>query len=162
MKALKFFNNYELNDLINLAGLNRRKRTHSNIHDSYDEPSQKLFNAINIESYIRPHRHVENKKEFLIALSGLMTVFMFDDNGVVVESKNIAPYDTQNDINSCFAVTIAPNVWHTVVARKDNSILLEVKDGPFDPSIAKEYSDWSPSEDSKMANNYLIKLKKII
>ena len=66
------------------------------------------------------------------------------------------------DINSCFAVTIAPNVWHTVVARKDNSILLEVKDGPFDPSIAKEYSDWSPSEDSKMANNYLIKLKKII
>lgn len=161
MNSLEVFNNSELNNLIHIAGGNQRKRIHLNIHKNFIEPSQKLFNAINHDSYIRPHKHLDNKKEFLIALSGLLTVLIFDDDGVVVESKDITPYDSHSENSSCFAVSIAPNTWHTVVSNKENSILLEIKDGPFDPNDAKVFSDWSPSEQSKMSKSYLKKLKKI-
>ena len=45
-----------------------RFRQHFNIHRSYDDPCQFLFNAIEINSYIQPHRHsLDPKDEYLVA-----------------------------------------------------------------------------------------------
>jgi hypothetical protein len=47
-----------------------------------------------------------------------------------------------------------------VVSLVDNSVLFEVKKGPFEPSLAKEFAPWAPKEGDKNANSYLMQLKK--
>jgi hypothetical protein len=47
-----------------------------------------------------------------------------------------------------------------VVSLVDYSILFEVKKGPFEPSLAKEFAPWAPKEGDKKANSYLKQLKK--
>ena len=81
---MKLFNSEYLNSLIEQAKFSPRQRQHRNIHLSYEEPCQRLFNAIEPTSYIRPHRHtVADKNELLIAVRGLMAFITFDDDGEV-------------------------------------------------------------------------------
>ena len=67
-----------------------------------------------------------------------------------------ADIDTNlSDSKSASAVEIMPDTWHTVVALESGSAILEIKAGPFDPSQAKEYAAWAPSEGSPEAISYL-------
>lgn len=52
-----------------------------------------------------------------------------------------------------------PNQWHTVIAIAPNSLLFEVKEGPFYSDFAKETAPWAPKEDSEEALTYFNWLK---
>jgi len=68
---IKFFTNSFLEELIFDSLSFERQRKNFNIHTSYDDLCQCLFNAIGIDSYIPPHRHsLDPKQECLIAISG--------------------------------------------------------------------------------------------
>ena len=60
--------------------------------------------------------------------------------------------------NLAVGVEVTPDTWHTVVALEPNSILLEIKAGPFDPTQPKEFAPWAPEEGSEMAERYLEEL----
>jgi len=65
-----------LGDLCQQADNSSRSRQHFNIHSSYEENCQRLFNAIQPNSYIPPHRHsIADKKELLVAIR---VVFLFN------------------------------------------------------------------------------------
>jgi len=154
---METFSKKKLKNLSTIALSSQRKRQHYNFHKSYDEKCQKLINAISVDSYIRPHRHLNDpKNEFLYALSGLFAILIFNDDGVI-ESLDFLCSDDLFDYN--IAVEIAPQSWHTVIALKDNSALLEVKDGPFKPEYAKEFADWAPAESSLESIKYFNELK---
>ena len=51
-----------LSSLIGEAAQSPRARQHRNIHRSYVDPCQRFLNAIGMESYIRPHRHLLDPK----------------------------------------------------------------------------------------------------
>ena len=71
--AMKIFDANFLNVLTSEAQVNPRKRQYRNIHKSYNDPSQQLFNAIELGSYIRPHRHAMNPRDkLLVAICGSM------------------------------------------------------------------------------------------
>ena len=53
---MKIFSTDYLDGLTAKAQVNPRKRQHQNIHESYEDPCQRLFNAIE-PGNIRPHRH---------------------------------------------------------------------------------------------------------
>ena len=55
---------------------------------------------------------------------------------------------------------IPPHVWHTVLAKQDNSILLEVKEGPFVSDEAKELVLWAPQDGSAEVESFLAKCHK--
>ena len=75
-----------LNELTSQAQGSPRKRQHHNIHKSYEDPCQRLFNAIEMGSYIRPHRHATDPRdELLIAIRGLMALVTFDEQGMVTK-----------------------------------------------------------------------------
>ena len=57
-------------------------------------------------------------------------------------------------------VEIPPNVWHTVLAKQENSILLEVKEGPFVSDKAKEIALWAPRDGSAEVAGFLAKCHK--
>ena len=82
--------------LLNLIGEGRasaRLRATYNFHKSYEERAQRLLNAIGVDSYIRPHRHLlDPKNECLIAVMGLFALILFDDSGNVL---NISKFGTE-------------------------------------------------------------------
>ena len=158
---MKVFSSQYFEDLIYEASQSHRLRAHANVHDSYADQCQKLFNAIQVDSYIRPHRHsMDPKDECLVAIKGLFGLIMFAEQGSIdsVVLFGSEKYSEQLSIPSGLELT--SGVWHTVVSLADNSILFEVKKGPFEPTLAKEFAPWAPKEGDKDANSYFKQLKK--
>lgn len=136
-----------------------RLRQHFNVHTSYEDNCQKLFNAIQPGSYIRPHRHlIDPKNELLVAIKGLMTLIVFDDLGQI-KKKIFLGSEKYKDADAV-AVELTPDLWHTVVALEKDCVLLEIKPGPFDPSRPKELAPWAPEEGSAEVENYMAALLK--
>jgi cupin fold WbuC family metalloprotein len=149
-----------LNLLTHSAEQSSRQRQHKNIHLHYNEPCQRLFNAIGLTSYIRPHRHsIDPKDECLIAVRGRMALLVFDDIGHVQHVVRFGVQTTEAQQAIGVGVNLPAGVWHTVIAEVPGSILFEVKSGPFNPEQAKEYAAWAPEEDAPEAAEYLMELK---
>lgn len=152
-----------LRSLIEEAAQSPRARQHRNIHESYEEPCQRFLNAIGMESYIRPHRHsLDPKLECLVAVRGLFALLTFDDDGSIQEVVRFATekYGVDNGLSA--GVELPPGTWHTIIALIPDSVLLELKAGPFDPRAAKEPAPWAPEEGSTDAAPYLQQLRSLI
>ncbi|MDC0473544.1 WbuC family cupin fold metalloprotein [Alphaproteobacteria bacterium] len=154
---MKVFTPKYLQELSELAAEGQRKRQHKNIHESFADPCQRFFNAIEPDSYIRPHRHSDaGGGELLIGIKGKMALILFDDFGEIAEVIEFGSLHSNENI--AIGVEVQPGQWHTVVSFVTGSVLLEVKAGPFDPNAAKEAANWAPSEGSNEAKNYLNEL----
>jgi cupin fold WbuC family metalloprotein len=154
---VKAFDAQYLNDLTGQAKNSPRLRQHRNIHQSYQDACQRLFNAIEPGSYIRPHRHAsEPREELLIAIRGSMALITFDEQGSVT---GILRFGSQNHGSDLAAgAEVVYSAWHTVVALEPGCMLLEVKAGPFDPNKPKDLAPWAPEEGSGAAADYLNRL----
>lgn len=151
--GIRVFSTQYLESLTAEAEASPRTRQHRNVHADYADPVQRLFNAIEPNSYIRPHRHVLTPRaEMMIAVRGQMALVLFDDSGKAVESVRFGV--SQVDERVAAGVEIPPNRWHTVIALQPGSILLEVKAGPFDPKQSKEFAIWAPEEGTLKAKKY--------
>ena len=158
---MKVFGAAYLQRLIGEAKSSSRLRQHRNVHDSYDDPSQCLLNAIEPRSYIRPHRHASDpKEERLFALRGLMALITFNDAGNVTDIVKFGAERYGNDL--ALGASVPSHCWHTVVALEEGSILCEVKAGPFDPTQPKDLASWAPGEGTNMANDYLMHLYELV
>lgn len=159
--ALKIYTNQYFNKLITSALFNNRLRQHSNIHESYEEPCQRFFNAINVGSYIRPHRHfTDYRDELLVAVSGQFALFTFECDGTISGAVILGTEKFQN--SECMVVEVPGNIWHTVLALEPGSVLLEIKAGPFNPQQPKDLALWAPDEDSELKNKYLSQLHDFV
>jgi len=158
---MKVFSADYLNELTAEAQGNSRKRQHRNIHESYQDLCQRLFNAIEPSSYIRPHRHATDPRdELLIAIRGLMALVTFDEQGMV--NKVVRFGANSNAEVSAVGAELPANTWHTVIAFESGCVLLEVKAGPFDPRQPKNLAPWAPDEGTPAANDYFNKLKESV
>ena len=155
---MKVFSASYMNELSGNAMRNPRKRQHRNIHLTYQDTCQRLFNAIEPGSYIRPHRHsTDPRDELLIAVRGTMALVAFDEFGVVSGVLRFG-YNKQGD-DWAVGAEVAASTWHTVIALETGSVLLEVKAGPFDPDQPKDLAPWAPEEGSKDSSEYLRQLR---
>ena len=150
-----------LDELSSEACRDIRKRKNFNLHKTHSEACQRLFNAIEPESYIRPHRHLSDPKdEMLIAMRGLMALIIFRDDGSIAEVLQIGSDKYGNDV--AVGAEVSPHTWHTVVALEPGSVLLEVKAGPFDVNRPKDLAAWAPEEGSHNVDKYLQNLLRNI
>ena len=154
---MKIFDVQYLENLTSHAKVGSRLRQHRNIHQSYQEASQRLFNAIEPGSYIRPHRHAcDPKDELLIAVRGLMAIVTFNDQGALT---NVLRFGTErHGYDMAVGAEVSSNTWHTVIALEPGCVLLEVKAGPFDPNQPKDMAGWAPEEGTTSAVSYLEQL----
>ncbi len=158
---IKDFSAEFLDELTQSTKQSSRQRQHKNIHQHYNEPCQRLFNAIGIDSYIRPHRHsIDPKDECLIAVRGRMVLLVFDDIGQVKQIIRFGAQTNEAQQAISVGVNLPAGVWHTVIAEVPGSILFEVKSGPFNSEQAKEYALWAPEENTPEAAEYLMELKR--
>lgn len=50
-------------------------------------------------------------------------------------------------------VEIEPGVWHSFIGLEENSVLYEVKEGPFIENSAKHYPGWAPAKGTRGQKN---------
>jgi len=158
---MKVFSSQYFEDLVNEASQSQRLRAYANVHGSYADQCQKLFNAIQVDSYIRPHRHsLDPKDECLVAIKGLFGFIMFTEQGLIESVILFGSEKYSEKLSIPSGLELTSGVWHTVVSLAENSILFEVKKGPFEPTLAKEFAPWAPKEGDKNVNLYLKQLRK--
>lgn len=135
-----------------------RLRQHQNIHRSYADPCQRLLNAIEPGSYLRPKRDVTIPRiKLLVALRGRFALVKFDDSGAVVA---VEPFAAAGEGNAAFAVEVAPTCWSTTLSLASGSVLLEVRPGPFDPAHLGDFAPWAPEAGTRTAGEYLKRLER--
>ena len=158
---MKIFSAEQLGALVTQAEGSPRLRQHQNIHAAFDEPCQRLFNAIEPGSYIRPHRHASvPRDELLVAVRGLMALVTFDDAGRVQQVVQFGSEKYGSDL--AIGVEVSPDTWHTVLALVSGSVLLEIKAGPFDPEQPKDLANWAPEEGGSAAHTYIEQLQPLL
>jgi cupin fold WbuC family metalloprotein len=150
---MRIFSANSLDALSEVALVSQRRRMNFNIHGSYLDSCQRFFNAIEPESYIRPHRHLsDDRDELLIAVRGIMALVVFDDVGSPAQVVRFGSEKYKESL--AVGVEVSSSTWHTVVSLVTGSILLEVKAGPFDPHKSKDKALWAPDECSPAAPSY--------
>ena len=132
-----------------------RRRKNYNFHAADADASHRLLNAVETDSYIPPHRHLDaTKDETLVVLSGRFGVVFFDERGGVSGTEVLAP------ASAAMGVNIPHGCYHAVVAL-EAGVFFEAKAGPFQPLRPEEKAPWAPAEGQPEAADYLERLKSL-
>ena len=136
MKKLNFD---RLSELSTEAALSPRKRMNQNIHAELSDPIQRLAIAMEPDTYIRPHRHMQTW-ELLTSLRGRFLVLNFNDDGTVTDRAILG------ESESVIETPIAG--WHAVLSLDTGGVIFEVKHGPYTPFREEDFAPWSPAADN--------------
>ncbi|MUM77105.1 cupin fold metalloprotein, WbuC family [Pseudodesulfovibrio sp. F-1] len=142
----------------NLLAMSRqspRKRVVQRLHKTLDAGTHRMFNALQPGTYIPPHRHLHPvKSETILVISGSVLFVRFTEDGGIADHTLLQP-GTES-----FGVDVAPHVYHTYVALKPDTLIFEVKDGPFEKERDKDIPAWAPAEDAQEAEAYMLGMLK--
>ena len=152
----RFFGRECVEALSARAAASPRRRMNLDFHDTPSHPANRMLNAMEPDSYVRPHRHVAAfKDETFVVVKGAFGVVLFDENGSVVQTAVLRPG------GDLIGAHLPAGVFHSIVSLEPASVFFEVKAGPYDPAAAKDWAPWAPEEGAAEAANYLGKLRQL-
>ena len=132
-----------------------RRRMIQPFHRSEQDTLHRMFNAIQPDSYIRPHRHLDPPKaEAWIVLRGAVVFFTFEEDGAV---RDCAEVHANGQV---FGVDLVPGVFHTLIAAEPDTVVYEVKTGPYSAADDKTFASFAPAEGTPEASQYLEHLRQ--
>jgi cupin fold WbuC family metalloprotein len=137
-----------LDELAAKAAVSPRARAHHNLHASPEDLVQRFLVVARCDSYFRPHRHT-SRAELALIVRGRVDLITFDEEGRVM-ARHAVGEGTGN-----LAYETAPGTWHTLVAGRDGTAFLEIKQGPYDPLTAAEFAAWAPPEGDARVGRFL-------
>jgi cupin fold WbuC family metalloprotein len=107
-----------------------------------------MLNVMQPGTYLQPHKHHDpDKREAFILLTGRVAIIEFNDSGKITDHIIL------DRATGHFGVEIPINTWHTLIVLEENTIVYEVKDGPYLPIDDKNFAPWAPKEsDCKKQN----------
>ena len=127
-----------------------RLRKNHNFHADYADPVNRMLNAFEPGTYVRPHKHESpDKFEVFIILTGKAVALRFDDAGTIVDHAVL------NSASGVYGVEFAPREWHSIISLAPGTVLYEVKPGPYAPISDKNFAPWAPPEGSLETAGYL-------
>ena len=148
-----FVRRESLDALSSTARESPRRRKNLNFHAELSHPAQRLLNAVEPGSYIRPHRHSHpDRDETFIVLRGAFGLVIFDDSGRVAESV------VMRANGEVVGGNVPSGTFHTLVSLEPGSIFFEAKAGPYEALTDKDFAPWSPPEGHADVGGYLGKL----
>ena len=120
-----------LDDLTAQAKASPRLRMNMDLRNSPDDQSQRMLNAIEPGSPLPVHRH-RKSSETVVCLRGRLREIFYNNAGEVTESFDLAPG------SDCVALNIPIGQWHTVEVLESGTVIMEVKDGKYEPTGAED------------------------
>jgi len=125
-----------------------RLRMNHNFHPQLDDPVQRLLNALEPWTYIRPHKHV-TKEESFVLLRGSVLAVVFNDDG------SIRDHVILNSASGSLGVEFEENAFHMLTSLESGSVVYEIKEGPFVPHTEASSAPWAPREQTPAAREFL-------
>ena len=128
--------NLLLDKLTAQAKASPRLRMNLDLRNSGADSSQRMLNAIEPGSVVPIHRH-QKTSETVVVLRGRVVEEYYDDAGVLVESFVLGDCHVadapRNDMPVACALNIPAGQWHTLRALESGTVILEMKDGAYEP-----------------------------
>ena len=141
-----------LNSISEQAKNSVRLRMNYNFHETADAPIQRMLNALEPNTYLPPHRHSDKDEIYIIIRGNLITVF-FDEKG------NITDKIILNPAIGNYGLEISAGTWHSIVVLEPDSVIYEIKQGPYLSSSEKDIAPWAPlASDQKAVEMFMQKV----
>ena len=116
-----------LDKLTKEAKASPRLRMNLDLRNSADDQSQRMLNAIELGSPLPIHRH-RHTSETVVCLRGRLVWEFYDElERICTETIELSPN------GQVVALNIPAGQWHTVRALESGSVILEMKDGAYEP-----------------------------
>ena len=116
-----------LDDLTAKAKASPRRRMNMDLRNGIDDQSQRMLNAIEPDSVVPIHRH-QKSSETVVCLRGRVVEEYYDElERTCTEAIELSPN------GPVVALNIPAGQWHTLRSLESGSVILEMKDGEFEP-----------------------------
>jgi len=116
-----------LDKLTEQAQASPRLRMNYDLRNSAKDQSQRMLNAIEPGSPIPIHRH-QKSSETVVCLRGRLVWEYYDElERICTERIELSPN------GPIVALNVPKGQWHTVKALESGSVIMEVKDGSYEP-----------------------------
>lgn len=116
-----------LDSLTEQAKRSPRLRMNYDLRTSPSDTSQRMLNAIEPGSVVPIHRHQKSSETFVV-LRGRVIEEFYDE----LERICTATYEVSAD-GPIYALNIPAGTWHTLRSLESGTVILEMKDGAFEP-----------------------------
>ena len=132
-----------LDDLTAKAKASPRRRMNLDLRNGADDQSQRMLNAIEPDSVVPIHRH-QKTSETVVCLRGRVVEEYYQELKVdslkLKDSSEVQRLSVQkvqeielSPNGPVVALNIPAGQWHTLRSLESGSVILEVKDGKFEP-----------------------------
>lgn len=125
-----------LDKLTEQAKASPRLRMNLDLRNSAEDKSQRMLNAIEPGSPLPIHRH-QKTSETVVCIRGRLVEEYYD------ELERICTEAIELSSNGpVVAVNIPAGQWHTVRALESGTVIMEVKDGAYEPIGPEDILEW--------------------
>ena len=115
-----------LDELSAQAKANPRLRQTYDLRTTPEDNSQRILNAVEPGTVLPIHRH-RGSTETIVCLRGKVVQHYYNDNGEKIASYELAPNTAQ------IAMSVPVGQWHALDSLEDGTVILECKDGAYEP-----------------------------
>ena len=116
-----------LDDLTAKAKASPRHRMNLDLRNGEEDQSQRMLNAIEPDSVVPIHRH-QKSSETVVCLRGRVVEEYYDElERTCTEAIELSPN------GPVMALNIPAGQWHSLRSMESGSVILEMKDGKFEP-----------------------------
>ena len=126
-----------LDELTARAKESPRLRMNLDLRNSPADGSQRMLNAIEPGTVLPIHRH-PTTSETVVCLRGHFQEYFYDADGRLTETFDMLPGGN--------LLNIPVGQWHNLKSFESGTVLLEVKDGPYEPIGPEDILEISQSE----------------
>lgn len=131
------------NALAGEASQRPRQRCNHNFHKEA-EPVQRFLNVLQPGTYVRPHRHLRDQEgagfECFFVLQGVIGLLIFSPEGEILQTETLSASGPVR------GVEVAEGQFHTLAALERDSVIFELKQGPYVPCQDKDFLRNFPQE----------------
>ncbi len=121
-----------LDSLTEQAKASPRLRMNMDLRNGPEDQSQRMLNAIEPGSPMPIHRHLKSS-ETVVCMRGRLVWEFYDElERICTDTVELSPN------GPVVALNIPIGQWHTVRALESGSVILECKDGPYEPQGATD------------------------
>ena len=121
---MSIIDEHTLNALTAQAKASPRLRMNLDLRNSPEDQSQRMLNAIEPGTVLPIHRH-RTTSETVVCLRGHFEEYFYDEEGRLTDTIDMVPGGTH--------INIPAGQWHSLKSLESGTVLLECKDGPWEP-----------------------------
>ena len=103
-----------------------RLRMNLDLRNSSEDQSQRMLNAIEPGSPLPIHRHMKSS-ETVVCIRGHLRELFYNDKREITDIVDLQPG------GECVALNIPVGQWHSVEVLESGTVIMEVKDGAYEP-----------------------------